>query len=432
MTSTLAFGLNDWLHGVWFKPGNSNLVPDVDGLFMFILWVCIISFIILMVPMVWWSWVYRRKPGVPQQRTPNHNTALEVTWIVVPLIVVTFIFFWGFHGFMKGQVARAGSEEIIVSAKKWAWSVTYDNNAGSPETAYLDWQNEGTDAVKRGNFPYPIIVVPAGRPIKFRMSSQDVIHSFYIPDMRIKMDVFPNRFTSLTFTPLSNKGPDGDGTSRDLSEQTASNGWTLVDKLGADGKAIIGADGRPEKHPVKQREIEYRDHFIFCAEYCGTNHSEMAAILRVVDPGDYEWIKNDWGNIDGKLSPVELGKLVWTANGCNACHSIDGSAGTGPSWKGYYGKPLKFADGSELTPQLYGAADMDDAWANYIAESIRYPARHLHEGYANQMPVYTVDQLSEARVNGVIAFMRELNGVTVKPKAPPAGETPPAEPKPAG
>lgn len=429
MITTLGLGINDWLHNVWFKPGNSNLVPWVDGLFMFILWVCIISFFLLMIPMVWWSWIYRRKPGVAQQRTPNHNTALEITWIVVPLGIVVVIFFWGFHGFMQGQVARAGAEELIVTAKKWDWQVTYDNGIGSPESAWLDYQDKGNDTIARGNRPFPIIVVPAGRPVKFRMSSQDVIHSFFIPDMRIKMDVFPNRFTSLTFTPLSNQGPQGDGSSRDLSEQTTTNGWMLVDKIGSDGKPVLAADGTTMKMPVKQREIKYRDHFIFCAEYCGTNHSEMAGILRVVDPGDYQWIKDDWGNLDNKLTLVELGKLTWTANGCNACHSIDGSAGTGPSWKGYYGKEVQLVGGSMMNMAMYNAADMDDAWASYIAESIRYPAKHLHMGYANQMPVYTVEQLSQKRIDGVIAYIRELNGVTTKPKGGEAPKPADAAPK---
>ena len=430
MITTLAFinAINDWFHRVWFKPGNSNLAPDVDSLFIFILWVCIISFLLLMVPMTWWAWIYRRRPGIAQQRTPNHNTALEVTWIVVPLIVVTVIFFWGFWGYMNAQVARGGSEEIVINAKKWAWAATYENGASSPESAYLDWVDEGNDTIRRGNIQFPIIVVPAGRPIKFRMSSQDVIHSFYIPDMRVKMDVFPNRYTSLTFTPESNVGPKGSGTSRDVQMESTSNGWMLVEDLGPDGKPKPGPDGRPLMKSVKNRDIKYRDHFVFCAEYCGTFHSEMAAILRVVDPADYDWVKNDWGNVDNKLSPEDLGQLVWQANGCNACHSIDGSAGTGPSWKGNYGKTVEFSNGGSLSMQMYNAADMDDAWANYIAESIRYPAKHLHMGFANQMPVYTAEQLSQKRVEGVIAFIRKLNGVTMKPK--PGAEAPAPAAKP--
>lgn len=404
--NTLGFGINDWLHSVMFKPGNSDLAPSVDGLFMFILWVCIISFVILMVPMCWWSFVqYRRRPGVPQQRTPNHNTALEVTWIVVPLIIVVFIFFWGFHGYMAGQVARAGSEEIIISAKKWNWSATYDNGANSPETAYLDYVTQGDNSVRRGNIAFPIFVVPAGRPVKFKMSSQDVIHSFYIPDMRIKMDVFPNRYTSLTFTPLDNTGPSGAGSARDLTDGPST--------------------GKDPKSP-ELRNIKYRDHFIFCAEYCGTNHSEMAGILRVVDKADYDKIKANWGNIDEKVTPAELGKIVWETQGCNSCHSVDGSKGTGPTWKNAYGYPIDFDKGEAID------WSKPDAWDNYIVESIRNPAARVHKGYANQMPVFTVDQLSQKRVEGLIAYFKALSDRGNTPAKSGESPAPAAAPKPQG
>ena len=126
---TLGFGVNDWLHSVWFKPGNSDLAPSVDGLFLYITWICIISFVGLMVPMAWWAFKYRRKPGIAQQRTPNHNTVLEASFVGVPLILVTVIFFWGFAGYMKAQVAATNAETLTLNAKKWAWSVVYPNGS---------------------------------------------------------------------------------------------------------------------------------------------------------------------------------------------------------------------------------------------------------------------------------------------------------------
>lgn len=399
--NVLTLAINEWLHNIWFKKANSDLAVDangdwyftgVDGQFMFILWVCIISFIMLMVPMCWWTWKYRRRPGHVQQRTPNHNTALEVTWVVGPLIVVVFIFFWGFHGYMRAQVARAGAEEILVNAQMWNWKATYSNGANSPETVYFDHKPQG-DKVVRGNIAFPVFVVPAGVPVKFRMTSSDVIHSFYIPDMRVKMDVFPNRYTSLTFTPMSS-APLEDEAGKVVSQV----GNLLVASPGISSE--VGTDGK--------RKIISRDHFIYCAEYCGQNHSEMAGILRVVSKADYDAIVQDWGNMEAKLSPVELGKLLYSVRGCNACHTLDGSKGTGPSWKGFYGKPVPFEGQQKGDPIDWAKPD---AWDNYIVESINYPANRIHEGYrAGNMPSY-LGQLSPAAINGIIAYMRELNGV---------------------
>ncbi len=386
--------MNDLLRNIWFKPGNSNLSADVDWLFMYILWVCIISFVLLMGAMAYFVIRYRRRPGHVQQRTPNHNTALEVTWIVVPLILVTFIFFWGFQGYMSGQVAVGTAERLNVSAKKWAWGVTYANGAQSGESIYFDNVVLDKGVVQHGNSKMPVFIVPEGQPVIFTMSSVDVIHSFYIPDMRIKMDVFPNRLTSLTFTPLSAEGPDQAG--------------VLYDD------------------PIKQKAAATgmgRDHYIFCAEYCGSNHSEMSGILRVLPKDEYQKTLQEWADVDDTFGPDgvskkgearlplwQLGQYVHSNKGCSQCHSVDGSKGSGPSWKGYYGTEIEFADGKKLTTSTYnGTPDIEAAWAQYIRESIIYPAVKLHAGFANQMPSYA-DQLSEKQIMGVVAYMRHIAG----------------------
>ncbi len=372
----LTLAQSDWLTGVWLRPGNSDLAPDTDWLFMFIMWVCIVSFVALMIPMCYWAIRWRRKPGVPPIRTPNHNTALEVTWVVGPLIIVTFIFFWGFHGYINAQVPKGNFETININGKKWDWAVLYSNGAGSGETAYYDDLRpnplEGDKGPgMRGNKPAPIIVVPEGISVKFLLTSSDVMHSFYIPDMRTKMDLFPNRTTSLTFIP-QNSDPSKSGASE------------IGKKAGTPG----------------------RDHYVFCAEYCGDNHSEMAAILRVLPPDLYKQKVEEWGNVIDTISLVEAGKFVYEKRGCNQCHSLDGKpGGVGPSWKGYYGKPVQFDSAGGPTWDL----TTDEGWENYIRESIYTPGAKVHKGFANQMPSYA-GQLSERAVKGVAAYMRELAG----------------------
>lgn len=375
---TLA-GINDWLHKVWFhSPANSDLAvnPDgsmkfagVDWLFMFILWVSIISFFIIVLPMCWWAWKYRRRPGIPAQRTPNHNTILEVTWIVLPLIILVFIFFWGFHGYMNAQIARNDAITIDVRGQKWNWSVKYPNGAESGEGKFFDDMTNiaAKQGGQRGNQKVPVIVVPEGVPIRFLMTSNDVIHSFFIPAMRVKMDVFPNRYTSYTFVPQKK------------TEKTA--------------------DGR------------YLDHPIYCAEYCGTNHSEMAGFLRVLPLSEYKTVVEEWGNVVGKMheekKPLwELGKLVYEKNGCSQCHTIDGKPSTGPSWLGAYGKPVELSKASGPTFDL----STEDGWANYIRESIIYPQSKIHKGFETGNMQSFAGQISEFQIRGVIEYIRKING----------------------
>lgn len=386
---TLGDGINAWLHKLWFRPANSDLAIDADGnmlyegvdwLFMFILWVCIISFVLLMGPMFWWCWKYRRRAGVPAIRTPNHNTALEITWVVGPLIVVTFIFFWGFHGYMKTQLASGNAIEIMVTAQKWAWEATYPNGAKSPETVYFDYRKVG-DQEYRGNVPFPVWVVAAGTPFKFRLTSKDVIHAFYVADMRTKIDVMPNRYTSLTFTPVFGV-PHADGTSQ-------------VGKLMEDEKENYSA------------QFPHRDHYLFCAEYCGDNHSDMAGIIRVVSKDDYAKIIAKWGDVDNVTAPAKLGEIVWNGQ-CALCHSIDGTIKAAPSWKGELfnsAKPHEFEDGSTLD------VSKPDAWENYIRESIEYPQAKIVKGFKSYSPMPSFKgQLSDARINGIIAYIRKING----------------------
>lgn len=383
-----------WLDRLWLKPNASDFADWSDELFMFIMWVCIISFVALMVPMCYWCWKWRRRAGVAQIRTPNHNTVLEVTWIVVPLIVVVFMFFWGFHGYIRAFVASSNAEIINVTGQKWFWSATYANGAGSGESVHMDLDVKGDGSKSSVTRPAPVIAVPAGRPVKFILTSTDVIHSFYIPDARIKCDVFPNRTTALTFTPKA-----------DLGDATSN--------LYEDGKDRAGSD-----------------HYIFCAEYCGQDHSEMHAILRILPEAEYQKTIGEWANFlddygpDGKRKQLpmwELGKKIRELKGCVNCHAVDDTKSTGPSWKGSYGTDIAFADGSKLSDH-YGK-DMDVAWRDYIRESLMTPGKHIHAGYLNQMSPYP-ELTTPKHIDGLVAYFRHLNG---KPDLPPSGGAPPAD-----
>ena len=156
------------------------------------------------------------------------------------------------------------------------------------------------------------------------MSSVDVIHSFFVPDFRVKKDVVPNRYTVVWF-----EAP------------------------------------------------EPGEHVVFCAEYCGDGHSRMLSKVKVVDRAEFDaWVAEQKA-ASGGLSSAERGAKLFKSKGCTGCHSTDGSPMLGPTMKGLYGKQEKFTDGT--------TAAVDD---NYLRESLMVPAAKVVEGFAPQMPPY--------------------------------------------
>lgn len=362
MTATLA-GINDLLIKLFFNQGADSAVGSgpggSDSLFLFIWWVSVFFFVLLMGIMAYCMVVYRRKPGVPAQQSPSHNTPLEITWSVVPSLLLAVMFFWGFDGYLKAQMAPSYAEEIEVTAAKWNWSMTYSTGIGASQ-----YHTVG------GNANTPIFYVPAGKPVRLKMNSSDVLHAFWVPDFRTKLDVVPNRYTPYVFTanPIDRTGND-----------------TRVQTFETD-------DGNT---------VYYRDHIVYCAEYCGDQHSEMMATLRVVDPEYYTtWLNTP--PYGAPTDPLIVGELVWQAK-CAACHTVDGGASTGPTWENAYGYPREFTNADPMTQ-----ADIDAdplLWDNYIRESIINPGVKVRSGFTNAMQSFD-GQISRVELRGLIAFIR--------------------------
>ena len=292
----------NWIRDLILPKQASTLAPGHDTLFMAITWLSVVLFVIVTGLMLLFVMKYRRRR--PDEITPHitHNNVLEITWTAIPLLIVIGLFFWGFHGFMKAQIAPGESMEIVVSAKKWQWEFEYPDGMRSLNELH----------------------VPVNRPVRLIMGSQDVLHSFYVPAFRIKMDVVPGRYTQAWF------------------EAT---------------------------HPGTYQ--------LFCTEYCGKGHSDMLAKIVVESPEGYErWLRE--GDETLKTMPLpELGKLVYENRGCATCHSLTGARGQGPSWKGIFGQQHSMLDGST---QLVNE--------NYIRESILEPQKHIVQGYEGIMPTY--------------------------------------------
>ena len=300
-------------------PQASTVAADVDSLFDFVMLLNYIFFALILFGTVFLVMKYRRKSD-DQLATGQvrHNVKLEALWTFGPLIVLIFVFVWGFRVFLDQSVAPEGAYEVQVTAKKWAWSFKHPN--GSQEFAKL--------------------TVPKNRPVKLVMRSQDVLHSFFVPTFRVKQDVVPGRYTTM---------------------------WFEATKAG--------------------------EHQVLCTEYCGKDHSSMMAVVNVIevpDPDGWEGPKITKPN--GKTL-AQWGGDLYKSVGCSACHSLDGSKGTGPSFKGLYGKMETLTDGQVKVDE------------NYLVESIHDPKAKIVKGFGPVMPSYK-GQVEGEMLDAIVAFIK--------------------------
>ncbi|WP_231734232.1 cytochrome c oxidase subunit II [Calycomorphotria hydatis] len=173
--------------GFWFPRAGSTTAFHVDSLFNLIYWICVVFFVLIIVPMIYFMVKYRRQPGVEPQDSPHHNNALEITWSVIPSILIVVIFAKGFIGFLDMRTPPENTYDITVIAKKWNWAFMYPNGVVSPD-----------------------LHVPADVPVKLLMQSDDVIHSFFVPVFRAKQDIVPGRISTAWFQATLPEGSESE------------------------------------------------------------------------------------------------------------------------------------------------------------------------------------------------------------------------------
>lgn len=161
----------------WMPVQASTFAGEVDTIFYFIYWLCVIFFILIVGATGYFAWAYKMKSADDRTSPIRGNHQLEIVWSVVPSVFLVVMFAWGFSAFMDQQQPPADAIDISISGQKWSWTMTYENG--------------GQD----GNH----LVVPVNEPVELTMSSVDVLHSFYIPAFRVKRDVIPHRYTSIWF-----------------------------------------------------------------------------------------------------------------------------------------------------------------------------------------------------------------------------------------
>lgn len=303
----------------WFPPQASTTAAEVDWVYYFIYWISVFFTVMIVSAGLYFMWRFRSKKTAGAAAAA-HNTTLEVTWTVVPGILCACIFYFGLTGYMDTHTPPDDAYVVNVTGVKWAWSFTYPDGTVS-DTLH----------------------VPVHRPVRLVMTSEDVIHSLFIPAFRTKQDVVPGRYTEEWF------------------EATETGEFT-----------------------------------IFCAEFCGTKHSEMLSKVVVHPEGDFTKWLSAAGNIHERMSPVEAGELLVKQRGCMQCHSTDGSPSTGPSWKGIWGRGEKLADGSSVT--------VDE---NYIRSSIFQPQAQIVAGYGPVMPTFQ-GKLKDRDITAIIEYFKTL------------------------
>ena len=377
----------------------STLAGDVDYTFSFIYWCCAIFFIALMGAMFWFAVAY--KDQGPDHKTldlKGHHT-LELVWSVFPSFLLIAMFVMGFQGYVKSTISPVDAVQVNVVGKRWDWSFNYPT---------------------LGGFESRDLVVPNQEAVRLQMVSQDVLHSFYIPDFRIKKDVLPNRYTSQWFetTDLFEATEEELFYSPDFNysdaKESPSGSKILVTSRGADVQKAVADQCAKDKKSNPELACESNPenvkvglHQIFCTEYCGDSHSRMLAKAVVLEPADFElWVKAQ-NNFDAETAyagdVTKLGEYYTSKGGSAGCHSEDGSVMTGPTWKGLYNKERKFADGS--------TAVADD---NYIRMSVLEPQKQVVEGYpAAGMPVNLHKAFGkgkeEAGLSAIIEYIKTLN-----------------------
>jgi cytochrome c oxidase subunit 2 len=304
----------------WMPPQVSTVAHGVDWLFGFILAISVFFFLLIVVLMVVFIFKYRHREGHQAEASPTHSLPLELTWSIIPVILVVLIFFFGVRAFLDMTTAPANAYEIQVTGQKWSWSFQYPSG-------YVDES----------------LHVPVDRPVRLVMSSADVIHSLYVPAFRIKQDVVPGRY---------------------------AHAWFEATQPG--------------------------EYDLFCAEYCGTSHSDMIARVVVHPPGEFEtWLERASSFLE-TMSPVEAGGKLFAARGCQQCHSVDGTGRTGPTLKGIFGHEVVTAEGGRVL-----------ADETYLRRSMLEPMADVVAGFEPVMPTYQ-GRLTDREIDAVIAYIKSL------------------------
>lgn len=248
-------------------PTASNVAGQVDEVFYFLTFITVFFSVLIFGCIFYFMIKYRRRSEDDLPEQIHGSLPLEVIWTVIPSIICAVIFVWSSYLYVRNSRPPRNATDIYVIGKQWMWHIQHPEGPREIDTLHI----------------------PVNQAIKLTMTSQDVIHAFYIPAFRVKKSVLPGSYNEIWFTP---------------------------DKVGK--------------------------FHLYCTEYCGAGHSKMIGWVYVMSQRDY----TAW--LDGQMkdqSMAQEGARLFAQLGCSTCHAANGT-GQGPSLEGIYGKPETLKDGS--------------------------------------------------------------------------------------
>jgi cytochrome c oxidase subunit 2 len=300
-----------------FPEQASTMAPRVDALLYFLVAVATFFGSLIFILVIVFAIKYRRRSEEEQPAPIKGNLPLEIFWTVIPLGLTMVMFVWGAMLFFDIYYPPSNALEIMVIGKQWMWKIQHP---------------EGQREINE-------LHVPVGRPVKLTMTSEDVIHDFFVPAFRVKKDVLPGGYTTM---------------------------WFQATKPG--------------------------EYHLFCAQYCGTQHSGMIGRVVVMQPPEYEkWLS---GGATG-VSMGAAGEMLFQRLGCSTCHRPDGT-GQGPSLVGLFSRPVELRGARTVT-----------ADESYLRESILNPQAKIVAGYQPVMPTFK-GLISEDGILQIIAYIKSL------------------------
>ena len=301
----------------FWKRGLSPYGGDVDLLFAGLLLASALVLGLLFFLLIVFCVRYRAGNQVERGHRTEKSWHWEVGWTSASLVIFLLLFVWGASVYLEIYRTPQGELSVFVVAKQWMWKVQHTGGQSEINSLHM----------------------PVNRPVRLVMASQDVIHSFFIPALRLKHDVVPGRYQSL-----------------EIEAVTAGH------------------------------------YHLFCAEYCGTDHSGMIGEIVAMEPADYAKWLNDQGSTN---SLAREGGALFRELGCSGCHAAN-SRVHAPLLDGLYGKPVPLADGTTVTA--------DD---KYIRDSILLPRSQIAAGYQPVMPSFQ-GKVSEDQLLRLVAYIKSL------------------------
>jgi cytochrome c oxidase subunit 2 len=304
-----------------FVPESASTMSwKVDAVYFYLSGITLFFTLLISGILIFFVIRYRRRTPYEIPRPIEGSHKLETLWTVIPFLIAMTIFGWSAKVYFEQYSPPENAIEVYVVGKQWMWKIQH--STGQREINELH--------------------VPVGKKVKLIMTTEDVIHDFFVPAFRMKTDVVPGKYTTQ---------------------------WFEATKTGT--------------------------YHLFCAEYCGMNHSGMIGSVVVMESREFDnWLS---GNVSN-TSPVAAGQQLYQTLGCASCHGASGEGGRGPSLIGLFGKQTQLVGGQTVR-----------ADESYIRESILNPQNKLVDGFGPIMPTFQ-GQVTEDQLVQLLAYIKSLGG----------------------